>query len=187
MVSTHGRLRHLGSGNRPGGQERVKAIGAMASNHSDAVSRMAHKGITEMRPIPACSRWPRHLKARTAASDRCRRFGPDAPVTTAMGGEGTFRYPTALVRAMRVTMGVWCMIQDLCNRRQYPTGGAGVWPHFAGWTNDFLKNLSTSALNSAWNAMRSNPGASTQNSGATCVSSGEQGARKAKWPAFAIS
>ncbi len=31
MVRTHGGLRPLGSGNRPGGQESVKAIGANAS------------------------------------------------------------------------------------------------------------------------------------------------------------
>src|SRR5882757_982806 len=58
-----------------------------------------------------------------------------------------------------------------------------VWPHFAGRPSHFRKNASTSALNSAWNATRSKPGASTQSSGRSLTSAG--GHRpKAKWPAF---
>src|SRR4051812_485178 len=42
------------------------------------------------------------------------------------------------------------------------------------------KKASTSALSSLWNAMRSKPGPSVQNSGKAAWR-GEQGARKAKW------
>ena len=49
------------------------------------------------------------------------------------------------------------------------------------------KKVRTSALNSLWNATRSKPSASRQILGTALASSGEQGARNAKWPALRAS